>query len=80
MGETQIKTILRNHFILATMANIRNQDNFKITVGKNVEKLESSYVAESDKLKRKSLSRVRLFVAPWTIQSMEFLRPEYWTG
>ena len=51
MGETQIKTILRNHFTLAMMANIRNQDNFKITVGKNVEKLESSYVAESDKLK-----------------------------
>ena len=47
----QIKTILRYHFTLAKMANIRNQDNFKISVGKNVEKLESSYVAESEKSK-----------------------------
>ena len=26
------------------------------------------------------LSRVRLFTTPWTIQSMEFSRLEYWTG
>ena len=26
----------------------------------------------------KSLSCVRLFVTPWTIESMEFFRPEYW--
>ena len=35
--------------------------------------------------KEKSLSRVQLFVIPWTIdyqdpQSMEFSRPEYWSG
>ena len=30
--------------------------------------------------KWKSLSRIRLFVTPWTIQSMEFSRPEYWSG
>ena len=28
----------------------------------------------------KSLSRVRLFATPWTMQSMEFSRPEYWSG
>ena len=28
----------------------------------------------------KSLSCVQLFVTPWTIQSMEFSRPEYWNG
>ena len=28
----------------------------------------------------KSLSCVRLFVTSWTIQSMEFSRPEYWSG
>ena len=28
----------------------------------------------------KSLSPVQLFVTPWTIQSMEFSRPEYWSG
>ena len=26
------------------------------------------------------LSHVRLFVTPWTVQSMEFFRPEYWSG
>ena len=26
------------------------------------------------------LSHVRLFVTPWMIQSMEFSRPEYWSG
>ena len=30
--------------------------------------------------KWKLLSRVWLFVTPWTIQSMEFSRPEYWSG
>ena len=32
------------------------------------------------KVKWKSLSRVQLFAIPWTIQSMEFSRPEYWSG
>ena len=31
-------------------------------------------------MKRKSLSRARLFATPWTIQSMEFSRLEYWSG
>ena len=36
-------------------------------------------------VKAKSLSRVRLFVTPWTVayqasQSMEFSRQEYWSG
>ena len=31
------------------------------------------------KWKWKSLSRFQLFVTPWTIQSMEFSRPEYWS-
>ena len=36
-------------------------------------------------LKVKSLSRVRLFVTPWTVAhevppSMEFSRQEYWSG
>ena len=26
------------------------------------------------------LRRARLFVTPWTIHSMEFSRPEYWSG
>ena len=31
-------------------------------------------------MKWKSLSHVRLFVTPRTVQSMEFSRPEYWSG
>ena len=31
-------------------------------------------------MKWKSLSHVWLFVTPWTIQSMGFSRPEYWSG
>ena len=31
-------------------------------------------------VKLKSLSRVQLFATPRTIQSMEFSRPEYWSG
>ena len=27
-----------------------------------------------------SLSHVRLFATPWTVQCMEFSRPEYWSG
>ena len=30
--------------------------------------------------KWKSLSHVQLSVTPWTIQSVEFSRPEYWSG
>ena len=30
--------------------------------------------------KGKSLSRVQHFETPWTIQSMNFSRPEYWSG
>ena len=32
------------------------------------------------KVKWKSLSRVRLFETPWTIQSIELFRTEYWSG
>ena len=32
------------------------------------------------KWKCKSLSCVWLFVTPWTIQAIEFSRPEYWSG
>ena len=28
----------------------------------------------------KLLSHAQLFVTPWTIQSMKFSRPEYWSG
>ena len=31
-------------------------------------------------VKWKSINRVQVFATPWTIQSMEFSRPEYWSG
>ena len=34
----------------------------------------------SSKWKWKLLSRVWLFATPWTVQSMGFSRPEYWSG
>ena len=38
------------------------------------------YPRSERKWKWKLLSRVQLFVTPWTIQSIEFSRPEYWSG
>ena len=35
---------------------------------------------DCEKWKWKSLSHVQLFETPWTIQSLEFSRPEYWSG
>ena len=36
--------------------------------------------AHACEVSERSLSRVWLFVTPWTIESMEFSRPEYWSG
>ena len=38
------------------------------------------YIKKQRKWKWKSLSRVWLFMTPWTIEFMEFSRPEYWSG
>ena len=34
----------------------------------------------SDLVKWKSLSRIWLFETPWTVWSLEFSKPEYWSG
>ena len=34
--------------------------------------------ASGEESESKLLSRVQLFATPWTMQSMEFSRPEYW--
>ena len=41
--------------------------------------LHYSHIHSAD-VKVKVLSCVRLFATPWTIQSMQFSRPEYWSG
>ena len=38
------------------------------------------FLPNVSKVKWKSLSRVQLFVTPYTIQSMEFSRSEYLSG
>ena len=40
----------------------------------------SNLHTKTPKWKWKSLGHVQLFVIPWTIQSMEFSRPEYYSG
>ena len=40
----------------------------------------SNFHTKTHKWKLKSLGHVQLFVIPWTIQSMEFSRPESWSG
>ena len=40
-------------------------------------KVKKKYINSSD---WKLLSHVQLFVTPWTIQAMEFSRPECWSG
>ena len=35
---------------------------------------------EISQRKQKSLCHVRLFATPWTIHSMEFSKPQYWSG
>ena len=42
--------------------------------------LNVDYPVLGKEVKWKLLSHVRLFATPWTIQSMEFSRPEYWSG
>ena len=37
-------------------------------------------VGSQSEVKWKSLSHVWIFTTPWTTQSMEFSRPEYWSG
>ena len=41
---------------------------------------KSKKVSTTTLKKLKSLRRVQLFAISWTIQSMEFSRPEYWNG
>ena len=47
---------------------------------KHLERWKSLVRFSWSEAKWKSLSHVRLFVTPWTIWSMEFSRPECWSG
>ena len=58
------KTSVKSHFSVTSSINVRLQ----------------FWLSNEDFFFGKSLSRVWLFVTLWTIQSMEFSRPEYWSG
>ena len=59
------------------------RDQPHITVGKLRQRpeLATPDSALRERLSQwKLLSRIRLFATQWTIQSLEFSRPEYWSG
>ena len=57
--------------------NLRYADD--ITHMARSEELKS-FLIKVKEVKWNSFSHVWLFTTPWTIQSMEFSRPEYWSG
>ena len=55
----------------------------RLTLKRRVWKSPDSLICRfffNEKWKWKSFSCIQLFATPWTIQSMEFSRPEYWSG
>ena len=56
---------------------IKHQGNVCVHLCINPKKFLSHLWSE---VKKKSLNHVQLFGTPWTILSMEFSRPEYWSG
>ena len=48
--------------------------------GQSQQKPNSVKTPMVEEVKWKLLNQVQLFVTPWTIQSMKFSRPEYWSG
>ena len=63
--------------IFSTLLNFITKTLLMITLtSHHLSPLSFTSVLQSEKLK--SLSRVQLFATPWTTQSMEFSRPEYW--
>ena len=42
--------------------------------------ISSNIYAQGWDCRKVKVSLVQLFVTPWTVQSMEFSRPEYWNG
>ena len=75
MGSLRVDTTKRLHFHFSLSCVCKRGIYFRALVHKFVER----------KVKVKSLSRVRLFVTPWTVAyhaspSMGFSRQEYWSG
>ena len=63
------------HFLLQGIFPTRDQTRVSVPPA-----LAGGFFTTSATWKWTSLSRVRLFVTLWTLQCMEFSRPEYWSG
>ena len=65
----------------ATVHRVSNSRTWLTQLSPHIHLLVQQRVrVRESKVKCKSLSRVWLFATPWTIQSMKFSRPEYWSG
>ena len=73
------RLLLTSYFCILIIAPKKECD-FNIGVCWGAWAFTSSFsLNHSESEKRKTLSRVRLFLTPWTIESLEFSRPGYWS-
>ena len=82
-SEVLSSLILHNNESLLnqTVGRVTQRGLCTTTIDKQLSWTErSSKALPKVKWKRKSLSHVWLFATPWIIWSMEFSRPEYWSG
>ena len=94
--EEEISKLPEKEFRIMIVKMIKNLENkmekMQESISKDLEELKNKHTETSNRvmeikstLKVKSLSRVRLFVTPWTVAyqaplSMGFSRQEYWSG
>ena len=74
-GDLPKNTGVGCHFLLQGIYPTRDQTRVSVPPA-----LVGGFFTTSATWKWTSLIRVRLFVTPWTLQCMEFSRPEYWSG
>ena len=74
-GDLPKNTGVGCHFLLQGIYPTRDQTRVSVPPA-----LAGGFFTTSATWKWTSLIRVRLFVTPWTLQCMEFSRPEYWSG
>ena len=67
-------------FLSLHIYNIRERENAFIYYKNISTKFSIGFTIRKWECKWELLSRVQLFAHPWTIEPMEFSRPEYWSG
>ena len=92
INEEEIGKLPEKEFRIIIVKMIRNFENkmekLQVSINKDLEELKNTHTKTNNtitetKAKVKSLSRVRLFVTPWTVAyqaplSMGFSMQEYW--